>query len=93
MKKLMLILLSMFILVSGAMAVSLAKVKIDGKWGFINENGDIIIEPKFDEALSFTENGLAAACLNNKCGFINENGDFVIEPKFDEAGSFVTIKK
>ncbi len=31
MKKLMLILLSMFILVSGAMAASLAKVKIDEK--------------------------------------------------------------
>ncbi len=76
---------------NGLALVAIEKDNI--KYGFINENGDFVIEPKFDRALSFTENGLAAACLNNKCGFINENGDFVIEPKFDEAGSFVTIKK
>jgi hypothetical protein len=37
----------------------LAAVKLDGKWGYINETGDFVIEPQFDDADSF-------AVLNKK---------------------------
>lgn len=87
MKKLMLILLSMFILVSGAMAVSLAKVKIDEKWGFINENGDIIIEPKFDEARDFS-NGFAVVVSDFKQSYINSDGKIVAKAEADSVYDF-----
>ena len=33
-------------------------IAVDGKYGYINHKGDLIIEPKFKAALNFTE-GLA----------------------------------
>lgn len=37
----------------GAMEEGLANVLIDGKWGYIDETGKIVIEPKYDYATSF----------------------------------------
>jgi len=36
----------------------LASVKIGDKWGYINAAGEVVIEPRFDDARYFTE-GLA----------------------------------
>ncbi len=58
-----------------------------GKWGFINETGDIIIEAKYDSALSFHEE-FAAIMVGQKWGYINASGDLEIEAKYDEAHSF-----
>jgi len=60
----------------------LSNFKINGKWGFVDKKGNIVIEPKFEYASQFT-NGLAYAEINEKSGFINKNGTFVIEPKFE----------
>lgn len=67
----------------------------NGKIGFANLEGKVVIPPIFDAILPF-ENGLAAFCVgcdtvrydeswaweNGKWGFINLRGDIVIEPKF-----------
>jgi hypothetical protein len=66
---------------------------IRGRWAFIDRTGRIIIEPKFDEALPFTE-GLAAVCIGNpnfnkgKWGFIDTSGNYVMDPQFAGAGDF-----
>ncbi|GGE02101.1 hypothetical protein GCM10011312_26820 [Planktosalinus lacus] len=60
----------------------LALTKKDNKFGYINENGIVIINFKFDEARGF-KNGLAGVKINGKWGFIDKKGQFVIEPKFD----------
>lgn len=39
----------------------------NGKWGFVNNDGKTVIEPKFDEAMSFS-NGLAAVRSGDKWG-------------------------
>lgn len=36
----------------------LAPVKIDNKWGYINKNGNFVIQPQFNSAGTFSE-GLA----------------------------------
>jgi hypothetical protein len=36
----------------------LAQNKVDKKWGYIDKTGNVIIEPKFDWAIPFSE-GLA----------------------------------
>lgn len=61
----------------------LIPVKKDSKWGFININGTITIEPRFDYALSFSE-GLACVQINNKWGYIDSTGQIIIEPQFDD---------
>lgn len=57
------------------------------KWGYINQNGDLVIDYQFDEANPFSE-GLACVGVgdwsNRKYGFINENGKTVIDFQFDE---------
>ena len=67
----------------------LLAVTSDGKkWGYINEKGEYVIEPQFDEAKCFWDNGLAWVQLGGKWGCIDEKGRFVVEPRFDEAWNF-----
>ena len=57
------------------------------KWGFIDKNGVLVIPPKFEFALPFSE-GLAIACHGDNRGFIDKKGEFVIPERFDYATSF-----
>jgi uncharacterized protein YecT (DUF1311 family) len=76
----------------------LAKISVDKKYGFINSEGDIVIEPKFEEAKDFSENGLALVKVVEqdkyggrveKYGYINSQGEMVIQPQqFERTGSF-----
>jgi hypothetical protein len=58
-------------------------IRVNGKAGFIDRSGKIIIEPQFDYAGQFSE-GIAPVLMNKKWGFIDEFGKVVIEPQFDE---------
>ncbi|EAH9640326.1 WG repeat-containing protein, partial [Campylobacter coli] len=58
-------------------------VKLNGKYGFIDKNGEFVIKPNFDDAWYFRE-GLAKVGLNGKYGFIDKSGKIVIEPIFDD---------
>ncbi|MDF5711983.1 MAG: WG repeat-containing protein [Nostoc sp. S4] len=58
----------------------LASVDINGKWGYINRSGSIVIEPKFQNASRF-RNGLAYVKVNAASeGYINHSGQFVWQP-------------
>ena len=59
----------------------------NGKWGYIDKTGKVIIEPKFDEAADFSE-GLARVKVGIFYGFIDFSGDFVIKPQFTWVKSF-----
>jgi len=66
---------------------TLAAVKINDRWGFVDQNGSIIIEPKYDEARSFSY-GLAAVKIAGKWGFIDETGEIKINAEFYDAKDF-----
>ena len=66
---------------------ALACVKIGDKYGFINRAGEIVINPQFDYAGSFSE-GVASVEIGGKYGYINPTGEFAIKPQFDKAGDF-----
>ena len=66
---------------------NLFPVPQNGKWGYINKIGEVIIPPQFDKAYRFYE-GLARVKIYNKWGFINKRGEFVIKPIYDEARDF-----
>lgn len=57
------------------------------KWGFCDRNEKIVIECKYDGALSFSE-GLAGVKLNDKWGFIDKTGKEVVPPKYDLVRNF-----
>jgi hypothetical protein len=60
----------------------LAAVKLNDKWGFIDETGKVLIPFKYDDAGDFL-GGLARVALNGKWGFIDKNRKEVIELKYD----------
>ena len=65
----------------------LAAVVINGKWGYIDKSGNMVIPAKYDWAYDFSE-GLAAVVINGKMGFIDKSGALVITAKYDNAGGF-----
>lgn len=64
-----------------------AAVKMGGRWGFVNLDGEIAVEPQFDEAGSFSY-GLAPVRQGADWGYINETGTLVIDSQYTEARSF-----
>lgn len=61
-------------------------VKQGLKWGFINKNGEIVIDFQYNDALSF-RNGMAPVEMD-RWGYIDLDGQFVIEETFDAATPF-----
>ena len=64
-----------------------AAVCREGKWGFVDANGEIRIPFQYDEAHSFGQH-LAGVREGDKWGFISLQGDMVIEPTFEEVKAF-----
>jgi hypothetical protein len=59
-----------------------------GKWGFADGKGNIVIEPVYIEARSFS-NGLAAVKDGNGLwGFINDEGRIAIPAQYEDVGYF-----
>lgn len=75
----------------------LAAVLVGQKWGYINEAGDMVINPQFDTPRvrgafeygfrGFSE-GLALVNVGNRWGYINKKGEFAINPQFDGGSKF-----
>lgn len=57
----------------------------NGKWGYVDMNGEVVIEPQYEEAKSFSH-GVAAVCIDGKWGYINRNAQVVVEPQFLSCG-------
>jgi hypothetical protein len=60
---------------------------LEGKGGYIDEKGRMMIPPSFDGAEEFSE-GLAAVRSGAKWGYISESGAVDIPFRFDWAGKF-----
>ena len=51
----------------------MAGVKLNGKWGYIDEEGNVKIGFNFDEVNEF-KNGLALVRMEDKCFYIDDAG-------------------
>jgi len=71
----------------GSFSGGLAEVKQNGKWGFIDKTGQMVITPQFTLTRKFSD-GLAPVQQDGKWGFINKSGKIVISPQFEEAYPF-----
>lgn len=59
-------------------------------WGFVSLNGSVLIEPQFEDAISFSL-GMAAVKKDGKWGYIDQTGAFLIAPAFEEAGPLSSV--
>ena len=75
------------IIKSNTKKIPLAKAQKDGKWGFIDRSGKVVIPFKYDWALWFSE-GLCAVQETNKYGFIDKTGKLVIPFIYDRTNLF-----
>lgn len=48
----------------------------NGRWGFVNERQQWVIQPRFEDAHEF-QSGKAAVRQNGKWGFINKSGEWL----------------
>lgn len=48
----------------------------NGRWGFVNERQQWVIQPRFEDAREF-QSGKAAVRKNGKWGFINKRGEWL----------------
>jgi hypothetical protein len=62
-------------------------IQKDGKWGFVDREGNVKIPPQFDQAAPFSDD-LAVVALGGRAGYIDKNGKFVINPQFVSAAPF-----
>lgn len=58
-----------------------------GRWGFVDTDGKVVIEPRYEAARSFS-GGVAAVCSGGVWSFIDEAGVCVAEGAFADAGYF-----
>lgn len=58
------------------------------KWGYIDKTGSYVINPQFDAAWNFADNGLARVLSSDKWGYIDKTGSYVINPQFVSAWDF-----
>lgn len=65
----------------------LFQVTKDGKSGFINNKGQVVIDLVFDGVSSFSE-GLARIFVGGKVGYIDTKGNIKIQPQFETASGF-----
>ena len=66
----------------------LFQIKLNGKYGFIDKTGKVVIEPKFDAVSDFSEDLAAVRIENNLWGFIDKSGNWTIKPQFSWAYNF-----
>src|SRR6185436_6374714 len=65
----------------------LFRIEKDGKSGFIDLTGKVVIPPQFDSVSGFSE-GLALATRNGRKFFIDTNGKTAFEARFDIVNNF-----
>jgi len=65
----------------------LAPAMEDGRWGFIDRNGEWVVEPTYEAVLAGAD-GRFGVRRDGNWGYINSVGRLVIEPQYDDAQAF-----
>lgn len=63
--------------------LKLYSIKKDGKWGFADKTGNIVVDCKYDIVTELNEYGFAGVCQDDKWGVIDQNGKIVVVPTYE----------
>ena len=70
------------VIVDNTPTIALFPVSENGKWGYIDVSGNMIIAPQYDEVRDFRE-GMAAVMVDDLWGFINTSGETVVPLEYE----------
>lgn len=65
-----------------------ARVDWDSKYGFVDSNGDFVIEPRFEAAECFSEGRAPVKAAAGRYGFIDLQGSMKVDCKYSLVGRF-----
>lgn len=54
----------------------------NGKWGFVDSNGNILLDYQYEKATDLNEYGFAGIKLDGKWGVVNSEGKVILEPQY-----------
>ncbi|MCK8500016.1 MULTISPECIES: WG repeat-containing protein [Myxococcus] len=66
----------------------LARMKVKGRYGFIDKKGAQVIEPRFEAVNGGFSEGLAAVKVGGLFGYIHPDGSWALTPRFASAQPF-----
>src|SRR3954462_5505365 len=75
------------VLSSACSSGGLHPVMVNGKYGYIDRSGKVVVTPQFDRAGDFSDS-LAAVSIGGKWGYMERSGKLAITPQFDLADRF-----
>jgi hypothetical protein len=82
-------------MIVGGFHDGLARVKKDGKYGYINTKGKLVIDAVYDVAGDFSDGrasvgktGFGASGNHTQYGYIDKKGNTIVKLKYDSAESF-----
>lgn len=55
----------------------------NGKWGFVDKEGNMIVDYQFDKVTEINNYGFAGVMKNGKWGVMNKNGNIIVEPTYE----------
>ena len=55
----------------------------NGKWGFVDKSGNVVIDYIYDKVTDLNEYGYAGIKVDNKWGVVNSNGEIILEPAYE----------
>lgn len=58
-------------------------IQKDGKWGFCDENGNVVVTCEYDIATELNQYGFAGIKKAGKWGVIDETGNVIVEPTYE----------
>jgi hypothetical protein len=60
----------------------------NGKWGYQDEDFNVIVKPVYDNVWGLSDNGLGKVELNNLFGYVSLKGGILVPPKYESADNF-----
>lgn len=55
----------------------------DGKWGYVNRDGNVVVECAYDYATELNSYGYATINKNGKWGSVDKEGKIIVEPTYE----------
>ena len=65
----------------------LCPVQKDGKWGYIDKSGNVVIPLEYDNAYG-ADSGLASVMKDEKCGLVDYDNNVVVPLEYDDISSY-----
>ena len=73
---------------NGLAAFSMVNEEGEEKWGFVDKEGNVVINPQFSSVSNFSDGKCGVRNSDRKWGFIDKEGKIIINYQFDGADDF-----